>query len=107
LTDLLTLISLQVLHFSVQRFVFDLKTLGRKKSKNLIKYPPTIDMARWKTTNQPTSTPSTSASEDVYDLCGVLIHKGSSAYSGHYESQVLDVRSVSSVFLYSRLIRIQ
>lgn len=27
----------------------------------------------------------------MYDLRGILMHKGSSAYHGHYESQVYDV----------------
>lgn len=35
---------------------------------------------------------SGSSSENEYQLCGVLLHKGPSAYHGHYEAQVLDVR---------------
>ncbi|CAG7854462.1 Ubiquitin carboxyl-terminal hydrolase 48; AltName: Full=Deubiquitinating enzyme 48; AltName: Full=Ubiquitin thioesterase 48; AltName: Full=Ubiquitin-specific-processing protease 48 [Serendipita indica DSM 11827] len=68
-----------VLHFSVQRFVFDLQTLSRKKSKSPIRYPAEIDMSQWNSVD--------SEVEDMYDLRGVLLHKGSSAYHGHYEAQ--------------------
>lgn len=30
------------------------------------------------------------ADDDVYELRGILLHKGSSAYHGHYEAQVHD-----------------
>ncbi|PVF98765.1 hypothetical protein CPB86DRAFT_338654 [Serendipita vermifera] len=78
-----------VLHFSVQRFVFDMETLTRKKSKNILKYPNTIDMSLWLNTHLP-SEPSTEADE-IYKLRGALIHKGGSAYHGHYEAQVYDL----------------
>jgi hypothetical protein len=31
----------------------------------------------------------------VYELRGVLLHKGASAYHGHYEAQVLDTAWVA------------
>lgn len=34
------------------------------------------------------------ASDFVYELRGVLLHKGPSAYHGHYEAQVFDVTYV-------------
>ncbi len=32
--------------------------------------------------------------KDMYHLRGVLLHKGPSAYHGHYEAQIFDVRYV-------------
>jgi uncharacterized UBP type Zn finger protein len=34
------------------------------------------------------------ASDLIYELRGVLLHKGPSAYHGHYEAQVFDVTYV-------------
>ena len=45
----------------------------------------TLDMARFITGSQPVD-------ENVYHLRGVLLHKGTSAYHGHYEAQIFDVR---------------
>jgi uncharacterized UBP type Zn finger protein len=73
-----------VLHFSLLRFVFDVTTLERKKRKHNISFPVVLDMNRFlrkqDTTNE----------ENIYELKGVLIHKGSSAYHGHYEAMVFD-----------------
>ena len=33
-------------------------------------------------------------SSNLYELRGVLVHKGTSAYHGHYEAQVFDVQCV-------------
>ncbi|KAG9126666.1 hypothetical protein FRC07_002539 [Ceratobasidium sp. 392] len=71
-----------VLHFSVLRFVFDPKDMERKKSKQAINYPLSINMRPYV---------SGQTSDLWYDLRGVLLHRGSSAYHGHYEAQVFDV----------------
>ena len=34
---------------------------------------------------------------EIYELRGVLLHKGPSAYHGHYEAQVYNLESVQSV----------
>ncbi|KAI0044824.1 cysteine proteinase [Auriscalpium vulgare] len=70
-----------VLHFSLLRFVFDVATLERKKSKHMIKFPTTLDMGQFM---------GPDAGECVYELQGILVHKGPSAYHGHYEALVLD-----------------
>ena len=74
-----------VLHFSLLRFVFDVTTFERKKRKHNVSFPVVLDMNKFlgnqKTTNE----------ENTYELKGVLIHKGSSAYHGHYEAMVFDV----------------
>ncbi|KZV97028.1 cysteine proteinase [Exidia glandulosa HHB12029] len=73
-----------VLHFTMARFVWD-ETGDRKKCKDAIQFPVSVDMGRF-------VTPSTGKSQ-WYDLRGILLHKGSSAHHGHYESQVLDAAS--------------
>ncbi|KAJ3545017.1 hypothetical protein NM688_g5677 [Phlebia brevispora] len=75
-----------VLHFSLLRFVYDLSTMERKKSKQAIAFPETLDMDRF-------ITGSNSSGSNKYRLRGVLLHKGPSAYHGHYEAQVYDVKS--------------
>ncbi|KAI9508309.1 cysteine proteinase [Russula earlei] len=74
-----------VLHFSLLRFVFDVMTLERKKRKHNVSFPVVLDMNRF-------LRGQVSANEEnIYELKGVLIHKGSSAYHGHYEAMVFDV----------------
>ncbi|KAI4525001.1 hypothetical protein K525DRAFT_261907 [Schizophyllum commune Loenen D] len=101
-----------VLHFSLMRFVYDLKTYERKKSKSAIVFPTVLDMGRFVegggdagggkgaaagagTSKAPAAAnrvlpPNSSSESHIYDLRGVLLHKGSSAYHGHYEAQVYD-----------------
>ncbi|CAE6483095.1 unnamed protein product [Rhizoctonia solani] len=71
-----------VLHFSVLRFVFDAKDFSRKKSKHAITFPLSINMRPFL---------SEEGAEIWYELRGVLLHRGPSAYHGHYEAQVFDV----------------
>ncbi|KAG1827163.1 cysteine proteinase [Suillus subaureus] len=66
-----------VLHFSLLRFVYDFASMERKKSKHNLLFPTTLDMDQF----------------NIYELRGVLLHKGPSAYHGHYEAQVLDTAS--------------
>jgi ubiquitin carboxyl-terminal hydrolase 48 len=69
------------------RFVYDQKTGKKKKLKTRIAFPHELDM-----------TPHLSKNENVengtkemrYELSSVLIHKGPSAYGGHYIAQVRD-----------------
>ncbi|OJT06086.1 Ubiquitin carboxyl-terminal hydrolase 48 [Trametes pubescens] len=86
-----------VLHFSLLRFVYDLNTMERKKSKQSILFPTFIDMNHF--VGPPEKRRRRGAwpvqrSENLYELRGVLLHKGASAYHGHYEAQVFDVQSV-------------
>jgi len=37
--------------------------------------------------------------DNVYELVGILLHKGMSAYRGHYEAQVYDAESVYKVIV--------
>jgi Ubiquitin carboxyl-terminal hydrolase len=74
-----------VLHFSLLRFVYDLTSMERKKSKHVISFPTHLDM------NQFLRPQERSSKMLMYDLRGVLLHKGVSAYHGHYEAQVFDI----------------
>lgn len=73
-----------VLHFSLLRFVYDLRTMERKKSKHAMSFPLDIDM------DQFLRPEDRGRKEQMYDLRGILLHKGASAYHGHYEAQVFD-----------------
>ncbi|TRM62650.1 hypothetical protein BD626DRAFT_548499 [Schizophyllum amplum] len=84
-----------MLHFSLMRFVYDLKTFERKKSKHTISFPTVLDMGRFVSGEEPSTVAADSINDPseishIYDLRGVLLHKGSSAYHGHYEAQVYD-----------------
>jgi hypothetical protein len=52
-----------------------------------------IDMEPWLRVNEDPLADVAVAS-DLYELRGVLLHKGASAYHGHYEAQVFDAAYV-------------
>ena len=81
-----------VLHISLLRFVYDLATFERKKSKSPLKFPPYLNMAPFLQSSDPQSMDCDSLPENMYELRGVLLHKGPSAYHGHYEAQVYNQR---------------
>ncbi|TFK30135.1 cysteine proteinase [Coprinopsis marcescibilis] len=84
-----------VLHFSLLRFVYDLATMERKKSKHVIGFPTILDMSRFVGKNESEQKENPLNARDpsmVYELRGVLLHKGGSAYHGHYEAQVYDTQ---------------
>ncbi|KAJ3775406.1 cysteine proteinase [Lentinula raphanica] len=78
-----------VLHISLLRFVYDLKTMERKKSKSTIIFPKVLDLTPFVSSRMPGD--NAESSNNVYELRGILLHKGPSAYHGHYEAQVFDV----------------
>ncbi|KAF7969279.1 hypothetical protein HWV62_27809 [Athelia sp. TMB] len=79
-----------VLHFSLLRFVYDLKSMERKKSKNGIIFPRLLNMQKFVKTDGAEGVKEDAKKEYIYELKGVLLHKGASAYHGHYEAQVWD-----------------
>lgn len=86
-----------VLHFSLLRFVYDFTSMERKKSKHNLIFPTTLDMGQFlgrRSANVATNTPEDNDGH-MYELRGVLLHKGASAYHGHYEAQVFDTASKS------------
>ncbi|KAK9809511.1 hypothetical protein WJX73_006526 [Symbiochloris irregularis] len=82
---------------SLQRFVFNMKTLTRVKAADKISFPLEMDLSGLVT---PASMGgpqanghahhhhNNSAGEQLYDLAAILIHKGGSATSGHYVAHV-------------------
>lgn len=85
-----------VLHFSLLRFVYDVNTMERKKSKHSISFPTILDMRKFMGSKNDRGKPQDQlGDDDIYELRGILLHKGASAYHGHYEAQVNDVESVT------------
>lgn len=62
------------------RFVYDATTSTKKKSKDTIRFPLTIDFSNL----------LESQTTILYDLSAVLVHSGPSAHSGHFMAHVLD-----------------
>lgn len=73
-----------VLNLQLLRFVFDVKKGQKKKLNSFLQFGDTLDMSQY--LQQPDNTV-------VYDLSAVLIHRGTSAYSGHYVAHILDSTS--------------
>ncbi|GBE82261.1 cysteine proteinase [Sparassis latifolia] len=83
-----------VLHFSLLRFVYDVSTMERKKSKYAISFPTSIDMDQFLgSAEMRKNAKNCRKNTNRYALRGVLLHKGASAYHGHYEAQVFDVQN--------------
>ncbi|XP_068598995.1 ubiquitin carboxyl-terminal hydrolase 48 [Brachionichthys hirsutus] len=73
------------LNLQLMRFVFDRQTGHKKKLNTFISFPEQLDMG-----------PFLEGKADqkcVYELSAVLIHRGISAYSGHYIAHVKDART--------------
>ncbi|KAJ7063468.1 hypothetical protein C8F01DRAFT_78645 [Mycena amicta] len=85
-----------VVHFSLQRFAYNFTTMERVKSKNTITFPKVLDLTPFlgKAADRK-SEPPPKLDANIYELRGVLLHKGKSAYHGHYEAQIFDVVSNS------------
>ncbi|KAF5330471.1 hypothetical protein D9619_005916 [Psilocybe cf. subviscida] len=79
-----------VLHFSLLRFVYDFDTMERKKLKHSISFPKTLSMNKYVGSKNTRNTNATEVEDNLYELRGILLHKGASAYHGHYEAQVYD-----------------
>lgn len=80
--------------------------MERKKSKHNISYPTIIDMDRFLGPPDPGARKRGKKGDlpgkNVYQLRGVLLHKGASAYHGHYEAQVFDVQYVHFSLIFAR-----
>lgn len=65
--------------------------MERKKSKHNLLFPMILDMSKFvKTDKRANGVGGGESTANIYELRGVLLHKGPSAYHGHYEAQVLD-----------------
>ncbi|KAK2821211.1 hypothetical protein Q7C36_020554 [Tachysurus vachellii] len=71
----------RTLNLQLMRFVFDRQSAHKKKLNTYISFPEVLDMS-----------PFLEAKEEkcMYELSAVLIHRGVSAYSGHYIAHVRD-----------------
>jgi ubiquitin carboxyl-terminal hydrolase 48 len=64
-----------VLHFSLMRFVYDLKTMERKKSKHSISFPLTLNMTQFLGPKEDREcVASRNGEKNLYDLRGILLH---------------------------------
>uniref|UniRef100_A0A8C8HWU4 Ubiquitin carboxyl-terminal hydrolase 48 n=1 Tax=Oncorhynchus tshawytscha TaxID=74940 RepID=A0A8C8HWU4_ONCTS len=73
-----------VLNLQLMRFVFDRQTGHKKKLNTFISFPEQLDMGPFL---------EGKGIKCVYELSAVLIHRGVSAYSGHYIAHVRDART--------------
>lgn len=83
-----------ILNLQLLRFVFDKKTGHKKKLNGFIQFPETLDMSKFMTSNgNHTCNDNSTQNGCLYKLKAVLIHRGPSAYSGHYIAHILDESS--------------
>lgn len=79
---------------SLQRFVFDLKKMDRVKVSDKFSFPLELDSGTITHDYQ-------ECSKTIYDLEGILLHKGTSAQQGHYVAHVsVDVKGKSKGMWY-------
>ncbi|XP_058857927.1 ubiquitin carboxyl-terminal hydrolase 48 isoform X3 [Acipenser ruthenus] len=74
----------RILNLQLMRFVFDRQTGHKKKLNTYISFPEIVDMGPYMERKD---------EKCVYELSAVLIHRGVSAYSGHYIAHVRDART--------------
>ena len=68
--------------------------MERKKSKHSIAFPTTLDMGKFLGSKNDRERCPKNDDDNIYELRGILLHKGTSAYHGHYEAQVNDMEYV-------------
>ena len=69
--------------------------MERKKSKHSIAFPTILDMGKFLGSKNDREQCPKNDDDNIYELRGILLHKGTSAYHGHYEAQVNDIEYVS------------
>ncbi|XP_034233930.1 ubiquitin carboxyl-terminal hydrolase 48-like [Thrips palmi] len=70
-----------VLHLQLLRFVYDRSKGHKKKLNSFIQFPEVLDMSEFL---------GLAPGSKVYNVSAVLVHMGSSAYSGHYVAHIRD-----------------
>nr|XP_024214128.1 ubiquitin carboxyl-terminal hydrolase 48-like isoform X2 [Halyomorpha halys] len=73
-----------VLNLQLMRFIYDRQKGHKKKINSSLQFPDTLDMSQYMTVPENENKPI------MYNLTAVLIHKGPSAYSGHYVAHICD-----------------
>jgi ubiquitin carboxyl-terminal hydrolase 48 len=71
------------LQIQVNRFVFDGKTMSKKKKNSSFLFPSCLKVSSYLHNYE--------GKEIWYDLRAVLLHRGTSAHSGHYIARVFDI----------------
>ncbi|RUS87343.1 hypothetical protein EGW08_004885, partial [Elysia chlorotica] len=71
-----------VLNLQLLRFVFDKNKGHKKKLSSFIQFPETLDMSPFLQDN------GKGTDHGLYELAAVLIHRGPTAYSGHYIAHI-------------------
>ena len=66
--------------------------MERKKSKHVITFPAVLNMSQFLGKGSQQCVAASGGEETIYELRGILLHKGNSAYHGHYEAQVYDTQ---------------
>jgi len=87
LTELPRVLSLHLL-----RFDYNYQTGTKKKIKDLLSFPSTLDISKYfrpPKAEGGRGGAGPAVESAVYELCAILIHRGPSASSGHYAAQVL------------------
>jgi len=74
-----------VLNLQLSRFIFDPKSGQKKKLNKVVTFKTTLDMGVHLEKKAKKGDPA-----HAYHLKAVLVHKGTSAYSGHYISYVFN-----------------
>ncbi|KXJ21295.1 ubiquitin carboxyl-terminal hydrolase 48 [Exaiptasia diaphana] len=77
-----------VLNLQLLRFVFDRKTGYKKKLNSHVQFPDVLSLDGFLRNDAKQDT-----SDAVYDLTAVLMHQGTSAYSGHYVAHIRDTEA--------------
>ncbi|KAF6207591.1 hypothetical protein GE061_016038 [Apolygus lucorum] len=71
-----------VLNFQLMRFIYDRQRGQKKKLNSFIQFPDSLDMSDYVSGDH--------TGPVLYNLSAVLIHRGPSAYSGHYIAHIRD-----------------
>lgn len=72
-----------LLNIQLSRYIYDMKTLSKRKVSEKVLLPLEMNLeSETDGSNEP--------AKHRYILCAVMIHKGKSAYSGHYVAQAMD-----------------
>lgn len=80
----------QVINFQLLRFVYDKQLTTKKKVRSKFSFPLTLGMSPYVGTKDSSNSSASSSDNDTYELSAVLIHKGASAYGGHYIAHIRD-----------------
>lgn len=74
----------EVLSFQLMRFYYDIQSGSKKKKSNTLYFPTQLDMKKF------VREPNLPDEEYIYTLTSMLIHRGNSAYGGHYIADIRD-----------------